>query len=460
MLSYACMQSSRPNSISVEDAFFGDSGKGSVVVKCIGMFKKAQSAYSLRFNGGANAGHETLYNGKVITTHQLPIGLIFENTTSFITRGAVIHPQDLVAEMERTSHVLGGIPGKLIIDERTPLCLDTHRARELVMNQATTGGHGSTGRGIASAYESVYGRYAVTMKDLMAHNWKNILGSHYDLYAQFLKGFGSSLAQTRVKPTLQKVTQPVGSKQVFLNNLSAVRNSLKPYTMPLYDILSKAWHDGTKPFVLEGAQGPGLDPYHGVYPDITASRPMIRNINDATYNIILPEDIRIRAAVMKTTYVSSVGTRVLPTTINRKFEKRIQEDFDEKGRTTGRLRDIYYVSIPTAQYLHRASGYNCLVASHLDASQVGEHIHITTTYVDKKTGKKSAYFPYQDALDTLSAQSKLFKGWDGEKIKAAKSFKDLPANCRILLNYYSKHIAPVWMATYGADIEEYVLNHS
>jgi adenylosuccinate synthase len=451
------MQSSRPNSISVEDAFFGDSGKGSVVVKCIGMFKKAKLVYSLRFNGGANAGHETLYNGTVITTHQLPIGLIFENTTSIITRGAVIHPTDLVAEIERTANTLGGIPGKLIIDERAPLCLDTHRAREIAMNHATTGGHGSTGRGIASAYESVYGRYAVTMKDLMAHNWKDILGSHYDLYAQFLKGFGASLAQTQVKPTLQKTTQAVGSKQVFLQNLSAARNNLKQHTMPIYDVLSKAWADSTRPFVLEGAQGPGLDPYHGVYPDVTASRPMTRNINDATYNIILPEEIRIRAAVMKTTYVSSVGTRVLPASINKKFEKRIQKDFDEKGRTTGRLRDIYYVSLPIATYLQRASGYNCLVASHLDASKGGEHINITTKYIDKKTGKKSVYFPYQDSLDNLTAKSKLFKGWDGEKIKTAKSFKDLPAPCKTLLKYYSTHISPIWMATYGADVDDYIL---
>lgn len=451
------MQISRPNSISVEDAFFGDSGKGSVVVKCLGMFKKARSAYSLRFNGGANAGHETLYNGKVITTHQLPIGLIFENTTSIVTRGAVIHPQDLVEEIDRTAKVLGGIPGKLIIDERTPLCLDTHRAREVVMNQATTGGHGSTGRGIASAYESVYGRYAVTMKDLMAHNWKDILGSHYDLYEMFIKGFNQNLAQIQVKPTLQKTTQAVGSKQTFLNNMSSARAHLKQFTIPLYDTLLKAWKDGNKPFVLEGAQGPGIDPYHGVYPDVTASRPMTRNINDATYNIILPEEIQIRAAVMKTTYVSSVGTRTLPSSTNKIFEKRIQEDFDEKGRTTGRLRDIYYVSLPIATYLQRASGYNCLVASHLDASKVGEQINVTTNYIDKKTGKKSGYFPYQDSLDKLEAQSRLFKGWDGEKIKTVKSNKDLPANCRTLLDYYGKHIAPVWMATYGADVDDYIL---
>lgn len=449
----------RPNSISIEDAFFGDSGKGSVVAKLNHLLGKKKRLFSLRYNGGGNAGHETFLNGKKIVTHQLPMGIVQENAVAIMTRGMLIHPEDLLTEIDTIKKEFGGkLLGKLIIDERALLGLDTHRAYERVLNTVTTGGRGSTGRGIGPGYASLYERISVTIKDLLSHDWKDRLSNHYRLYKMMIRGFGkkydlSQIEVVRLDGNLKKVE----SEKEFIKRLSAARLQIKQYVnSQVYSLLMAAWRDPKIPVTIEGAQGAGLDPLHGVYPDVTASRPMSRSINDSTYNIILPEEIILRTAVMKTTYLSSVGQRKLPTIKDEAYEKWIQSTFDERGRSTGRLRDIYAVSIPIAQYLKRASGYDYLVATHLDAARADMPIRVITHYTDKYTGDEKPYFPYQDYLNTLKANSVEFQGWDGELIKKVKSGSDLPKQTKLYLSFLGRSIAPVCFATTGSDIKDHI----
>ena len=452
----------RPNIICVEDAFFGDSGKGSVAAKFNHILNKDNNLITIRFNGGANAGHETLVNGKLVVTHQVPTGIICEGATAIMSRTMVVHPEDLLTELEEIKSLFSGsLPGLLRIDERVALALDTHRALEGALNSITTGGRGSTGRGIASAYASHYERIPVTLKDLLSPDWENKLRKHYQVYESLINGFpnGISLADSDVI-TYSKTKngiRKVGDANTFIERLKNVRGAVRKYAASnVYDLLEKAWSDSAIPITLEGAQGPGLDPFHGVYPDVTASRPMSRNINDATYNIINPEQIYYRMAVLKTTYMSSVGTRALPTVNDEQTEKWIQEEFDEKGRSTGRLRDIYPISIPIGCYLRKAAGYRFAVATHLDASKPDIKIKVITHYTDKQTGEEKPYLPFQDYLNTLEAHSVSFDGWEPAAAKEARSFTALPVQAKNFLVFLSETIAPINMVTTGPDLEEYI----
>jgi len=449
----------RPNTICVEDAFFGDSGKGSIIAKFNHILNKDKKLLSIRFNGGANAGHETLMDGKLIVTHQVPTGIICDGAQVLMTRGMVIHPQDLLSEIEEIKMLFGGdLPGRLIIDERATLTLDTHRAFESALNSVTTGGHGSTGRGIAAGYASHYERIPVTLKDLLSSDWEAKLRAHYQLYSALITGFpdGLNLAGTQVT-THSKKTRSVGAIDPFIQRLQETRSALRQFaSSDTYHILETAWNDPSIPVTLEGAQGPGLDPFHGVYPDVTASRPMSRNVNDATYNIIDPANIFYRFAVLKTTYMSSVGTRSLPTIKNEETEQWIREAFDEIGRSTGRIRDIYPISIPIGTYLKKAAGYRFIVATHLDASKPGTPINIITHYTDKKTGEEKPYLPFQDYLDTLDAHGLIFDGWDANEAKGASTFTELPINARKLLGFLSQSLAPINMVTHGPDLKDFI----
>lgn len=448
----------RPHSISVEDAFFGDSGKGAVIAKLNRIFSKKKKLYSLRYNGGGNAGHESKIDGKVIVTHHLPMAVVERGATAIMGRGMLIHPEDAVLELETVTKQFGGkLPGKLLIDERAVLSLDTHRALETVLNAFTIGGRGSTGRGIATAYASFYQRIALTVKDFMSSSWEEVFSAHYALYEKMIAGFGREYSLKDVTVTsLEKGKRTVGTQKEFLSRLKTARAQLAGYISPkIYSLLRDAWHDTKVAFTFEGAQGSGLDPYHGVYPDVTSSRCLSRAINDSTYNVILPEEISLRLAVMKTTYVSSVGIRKLPTKLNGHRAAWIQKAFDERGRSTGRLRDIYEVSIPIAQYLRQAAGYDALVATHLDASLIDEEIPVITSYTNG-TRREMPYLPFQDSLDYLTPHTVTFPGWDGEKVKTAKKPSDLPIECRRYLAFLGKTIAPVVIGTYGPDLSEYV----
>lgn len=450
----------RPNSLCVEDTTFGDSGKGSVVAKLNELHAQRGPVYSLRYNGGANAGHETYVHGRPIVTHQLPTGVITENVTAIIGRSMVLHPEDLLTEINRVAANFGGeLPGRLLIDSKVVLALDTHRAEERAHNFYTTGGQGSTGRGIAQAYASFYERHPVLLEDLLSEDWEEKLRQHYQFYAKKLAGFDVDLKDIPVYRMGQEKGSTVGSLPEFLGRLSYCRDRLRKYAEPqMYDLLLNVWQNPNIPFTFEGAQGPGLDPYHGVYPDVTASRPMSHNINDATYGIIRPEELAQRMAVMKTTYMSSVGKRVLPTFKNEDQEKWIQETFDEKGRSTGRLRDIYPITLPILAYLKRASGYDSLVATHVDASRPGETIRVITHYTDKITGQKRPYLPYQNELDKLQAHIVEFPGWDGEAAKRATLLDRLPEETRRYLLFLEKTVAPIAMLTTGPDLDQYLLN--
>ncbi|EKD64494.1 MAG: hypothetical protein ACD_50C00372G0004, partial [uncultured bacterium] len=211
----------RPNSASVEDAFFGDSGKGSVVAKLNEKLAKKGKVFSLRANGGANAGHEADINGKKIVTHQIPMGVVKEGATAFISRGMVLHPEDVLIEIDHINKSLDTpeLPGNLIIDYNTPLALDTHRAYESVLNQETTGGRGSTGRGIAPANMEIYGRTALSVRDLTREDWEKGTREHFRLYQKMVSGFGKELGDIEVYTMASAEKRRVGTEEEFIDRL-------------------------------------------------------------------------------------------------------------------------------------------------------------------------------------------------------------------------------------------------
>ncbi len=445
----------RPLSISIEEPFFGDSGKGRITTEMNTLLKKRGKLYSLRFNGGANTGHEVIINRKVVTMHQLPMAIVTEGATAIISRGMLLHPEDLLSEISHTEKLFGGsMPGKLVIDHNVILSLDTHRAYEHVINTVHEGGKGSTGRGISPGYMSFYGRFAVTVRDLLQDNWEEVFRKHYRFYGMHIKGFNSSLKDILVR-ILSKETRMVGTESVFINRLNESRRAIKKYvSSSVYYLLRDIWNNEKIPVTIEGAQGTGLDPFHGVYPDITASRTATYHIMDATYGIISPEEIAVRIGVVKGPYMSSVGRRRLPTIKDEKWERWIQESFHETGRSTGRLRDIYPISIPMAQYFRHVAGFHYLAVTHLDASRETDAIRVIAHYTDKKTKKESPYLPYQYELDKLEAHAVEFRGWDGEAVKKAKRPQDLPISTQKYLSFLSHTIAPVIFATTGEELGE------
>lgn len=449
----------RPDSISIDDVFFGDGGKGAKTAKVNNMYReKGKEVFSLRANGGANAGHETFIDGKLVVTHQLPSGVLQEGITPVMSRGMVIHPRDLRLEIEDVKEQLGGkLPSDPLIDKWAILSLDTHRALEKAIKARTTGSSGSTAKGIAQGYTSFYDRTAVFVDDLMDDEWEPKLREHYRLIDTELTGFGDEFRLGNATVSGYDEPQPVGSEDEFIEKLRKERGEIRPYVVDnMPEVIEDAWNDHSKAFTIEFGQGAGLDPWFGIYPDNTASRTTSRNLPDVTYGIVQPEDIQIRGTVFKTIYMSSVGIRKLPEIEDEEALSAIQQENREYGKTTGRPRPPKHVSIPLFQKMMAYSGDKLLLPTHLDAGKEGRDIAIITHYEDKDTGKEKPYLPFQKEMDKLVAKHVVFEGYDGKAAEQAQDPSELPPNLQLLLAFYYQTIRPLALGSTGPGVKDFV----
>ena len=214
------MKKARKHSYGVCGVAFGDEGKGRIVDMLVFNLAKRGPVVVYRDNGGANAGHTVEFaTGERIAFHQLPSGVFVKGAVVVLGKGMVLHPGDLIEELEHIGTVRATKDRATIkIDEQALLSLDTHRAYESVLKQWQDGGKGSTGRGIAPAYADVLLRHPLRMRDLVTFDAKK-LGLHYDMYSALITGLGQKLSQVSV-PRMSSKNETVGTKATFLKRLS------------------------------------------------------------------------------------------------------------------------------------------------------------------------------------------------------------------------------------------------
>lgn len=444
----------RANSVAVIGALFGDEGKGRITDELTDYFlnkKGFKKIVVYRDNGGANAGHTISMNGKKIGLHQIGSGILHKGCTVILGKGMVIHPSDLLEEIKeiKTVFELKELPAELLIDEMAVLSLDTHRALESAFKQGksnTLGSHAATGRGISPAYADVVYRFPLRMRDLFKSNWKEIFIDHYDRYSDWIRGMGMDLDSMVIQRYKGKEYK-IGNINQFINDLDSIRELIRPYVKDVYDTVSKHWKSDT-PFIFEKSQAIGLDMRWGVYPDVSASNCCIDGITYSTGGIINAKDISARYGVIKSTYMSSVGKRKIPTFMEEELASTLREDAHEYGTTTGRPRDIAYMDLVMLEYFCRVGGIEELVFTHMDiVYDVG--VKVCVGY--KKDGKVVPYRPDQEYLSDVRAIYKKFKPWKRE-FNSFGDYSKLSKEIHTFINYLSKksNTKPV-MLTYGPD---------
>lgn len=439
----------RRNSFGFCGGAFGDEGKGRIVDEYVFAAARKGKVVVYRDNGGANAGHTVEFaGGKRVALHQIPSGVFHSQATVILGKGMVIHPGDLLEEIRQVQEITGGVlPAELLVDEQAVLSLDTHRAFESVLKQWEEGGKGSTGRGISPAYSDVILRHPLRARDLVNFDEEKVT-RHYQLYAAMVKGLGATLAKTTVPSLRQSEPLPVGTQEEFVERLQTEAKMLRSYIQDVHQLLTKTWKSNKITFVFEKAQAIGLDARWGVYPDITASDCTFSGIEASTEGIVRPDDIDIRAAVIKATYMSTVGTRKLPTVMPEKEAGRIREDAHEYGATTKRPRGIAYIDIPAIQFYMQVGNVNAVVLTHMDIVYSKTPIKVCVGYTQK--GKPVAYRPDQLFLNTVKPIYKEFKPWNSEEIRKAKNTQALPKEALTYLRFLSKQLGlPISLITTG-----------
>jgi adenylosuccinate synthase len=446
----------RPNSIAIGGGAFGDEGKGRIVdLLCARLGADAAELLIYRWNGGANAGHTVIVDGQRLALHQLPSGALHRGAHIVLGKGMVVHPADLLTEIEQ---VRPHLPNTfhLHIDSAATLALDTHRAFELALRQWASGGSGSTGRGISPAYADVLLRHPLRVLDLVAQDAAARIGRHYDLYEAWMRGLGADLA-TMVVPRLGGQAVAVGERAVFTARLLEQTAALLPYIdHEVHRLLRDTWANPAVSCIFEGAQAVGLDARWGVYPDISASDPTFGGIAGSTEGVVLHEDIAVRANAIKATYTSSVGARRLPTAMDEALAARIREDAHEYGATTRRPRDIAHIDLPCLAFYQRVSGANALVLTHLDIAYADVSLRVCTHYTDGR-GEDAPYRPDQDYLNRLTAHYLELPSWNGGAVSGARRIADLPTAALQYIAFLTGALGcPPLMGTTGAEREAVV----
>ncbi|MBD3250131.1 MAG: hypothetical protein GF381_00990 [Candidatus Pacebacteria bacterium] len=441
----------RKNSVAVAGGMLGDEGKGRVTDELTAYFlrnKNHNKVIHYRDNGGANAGH-TVEVGEVrIALHQLSSGVLQPGCVVVAGKEMVLHPEDLVLEINHVLKATGkkSLPATLVIDEMAFLCLDTHRAFEAVLKMHSRGSKGATGRGISPAYADVIYRHPLRMRDLVSRNWKKKLEQHYQLYQNWVKGFGYELAEIEV-PRLEGGNIKLGTLKQMTTRLERSRQVLKPYVKNVYQLIETHWPKKT-PFVFEKAQALGLDRRWGVYPDVTASNCGFDGLLSSTEGLVNPDEIAVKCAVIKATYSSSVGARQLPTAMTGPLAEKIRQDANEYGATTGRPRDIAYLDLPMMSYLFEVGQVDYLAVTHLDISYPDTPIKVCLNYqIDNQVVN---YRPDQNFLDQVEPIYFELPGWNGQEAAEAQTIQDLPQQAQQYLAFISQALkTKLLLATTG-----------
>lgn len=411
----------RPNSYGFCGGNWGDEGKAKVIDQIDG-------EVFYRDNGGSNAGHTIeLEDGRKIVLHHLPSGVGREKATVILAKGMVIHPKELVYEIDEARDFFGGKIARIKIDEEASLCLDTHRAYEGALKKRANGSKGSTGRGIGPAYVDELNRNELKMKDLLNFNEEKIR-KHYRFYKDQINGLGFNIDNMEVPFLDFKETFVVGSEDEFVDSLRKQAEILKPYIEDVHNFVEASWKNKNVMMIFEKAQAIGLDRRWGVNPDVTASNTCFDGIYASSDGIINPREIQCRIAVDKGPYASSVGSRILPSMMDPVTAKLYRDYGHEFGATTGRPRDMVYKDLVSFGFYIRVGNINGIAMTHMDSVFEGIPVKICTEY--QIDGQKVDYRPSQDFLSRVTPVYTELATWNREKVQKAKCFDDMPQEAK------------------------------
>jgi len=389
--------------VVVVGAQWGDEGKGKIVD-----WLSERADIVARFQGGHNAGHTLVIDGKVYKLSLLPSGIVRGGKLSVVGNGVVIDPWALLSEME-------GLRGQGVdittdnfrIAENATLILPLHRELDGIREAAAGKGKiGTTGRGIGPAYEDKVGRRAIRVSDLA--NLQSLeakidrLLSHHNALR---KGLEVELAD--------------GAE--LYTQLAELAPKLLPFMDSVWDLLDKAKRQG-KRILFEGAQGTMLDIDHGTYPYVTSSNTVASQA--ATGTGMGPNSLNYILAIAKA-YTTRVGEGPFPTELFDEIGQRIGERGHEFGTVTGRQRRCGWFDAVMVRQAMKTSGVTGVALTKLDVLDGLEEIKVCTGY--ELDGQTIERFPA-----SMGAQARVkpvyqsFEGWSGTT-EGARTWDELPA---------------------------------
>jgi adenylosuccinate synthase len=424
--------------VVVVGAQWGDEGKGKIVD-----WLSIEADVVVRFQGGHNAGHTLVIDGKVYKLSLLPSGIVREGKLSVIGNGVVVDPHHLVKEIAAIeAQGVKVTPDNLKIAENAPLILSLHRELDAHREGAASGGTkiGTTMRGIGPAYEDKAGRRSIRVMDLAEPDTldakiERLLAHHNPLR----RGLG-----------LPEITVATIRDEVM-----SVAPKVLPFMDATWDLLDGLRRQG-KRILFEGAQGALLDVDHGTYPFVTSSNTVAANA--ATGSGLGPNAIGYVLGIAKA-YTTRVGGGPFPTELHDDIGRTIGERGHEFGTVTGRARRCGWFDAALVRQTVKTSGIGGIALTKLDILDGFTEIKVCVRYmldgqeIDRLPASQAAQARVVPVYETI-------EGWTGTTA-GARSWADLPAQAIKYVRRIEELIgAPVALLSTSPERGDTILVHN
>jgi len=387
-------------------AQWGDEGKGKIVD-----LLTDKASLVVRFQGGHNAGHTLVIDGKKTALHLVPSGILRPDVRCVIGNGVVLAPDALLTEIKMLEDAGVDVRDRLMVSDACPLILPTHilldKAREHLKGSSKIG---TTGRGIGPAYEDKVGRRSIRVSDLkdldkLRPKLEEVVVYHNFLLDQYYGVDTFGLSDT-------------------YELLKAWSDQILPLTVDSIDLIHEARINGEN-ILFEGAQGTLLDIDHGTYPFVTSSNTTAgSSITGSGFGPLFMNEI---LGIVKA-YTTRVGAGPFPTELFCDIGASISKKGHEFGTTTGRARRCGWFDAVALDKAVKTNSFSAICLTKLDVLDELDEIKICVGYENSENARIS--FPSDaDGLDNVTPVYETMPGWR-ESTEGIQDVKDLPDNAK------------------------------
>ena len=405
------------NGIAILGAQWGDEGKGKIVDL---LTEKCDAV--VRFQGGHNAGHTLVVDGKTTILHLVPSGILHKNVKCIIGNGVVLSLEALSEEIEILKKNNIDVENRLLLSDGCPLILPIHieldKVREIKKGKSKIG---TTGRGIGPAYEDKISRRGIRLGDLSnqstsLYKIEELLDYHNYVLKHYYKASVFNTIEMHEKLLMQY--------EVY-----------KKYIIDVPAYIENLFENNKK-IVFEGAQGTLLDIDHGTYPFVTSSNTTVGGI--FTGSGVAPKKLDYILAIVKA-YTTRVGAGPFMTELFDDNGKILSERGHEVGATTGRERRCGWLDLVSLKRSIIINGFTGICLTKLDVLDTFKEIQVCVDYKNNKPIYKK------------------YKGWE-QSIKDVKEFEDLPENAKLYIHDIEEFLdVPIDIVSNGPGREENII---
>ncbi len=406
---------------------WGDEGKG----KIVDVLTKKYDIIA-RFQGGPNAGHTLIFDGKKHVLHTIPSGIFHENALNIIGNGVVIDP--VIFKKELDNLAIHGIDfqSKLYISRKAHVILPTHRMLDAA-SEASKGVEkiGSTLKGIGPAYMDKTGRNGFRIGDFELADWKIRYEKLKEKHIKMLDFYNVAI-EFNIEEAEALFFEAVDKLKTiqFIDSEEFIHNSILK----------------GKSILAEGAQGSLLDVDFGTYPFVTSSNTTAAGA--CTGLGIAPNKINQVLGIFKA-YTTRVGSGPFPTELFDQVGADMGRIGNEFGATTGRPRRCGWLDLVALKYAVQVNGVTQLIMMKSDVLSGFDTLKVCTSYLYK--GKEISHLPFNIEPENVTPVYSEVKGWNTD-LTMLKDKKDFPQSLNNYISFIENFVGvPIMIVSVGPD---------